>query len=67
MLASSTFLALASALDAASTRRPPGFQFAERVAWIPALGISYSIGIDGISLLLVLLTTLLTPVALLFS
>src|SRR5262245_29810805 len=44
-----------------------GFQFREHVDWIPALGISYALGIDGISLLLVLLTTILTPVALLFS
>ena len=44
-----------------------GFQFREQVDWIPALGISYSLGIDGISLLLVLLTTILTPIALLFS
>jgi NADH-quinone oxidoreductase subunit M len=44
-----------------------GFQFHERVPWIPQLGISYEVGIDGISLLLVLLTTVLTPVALLFS
>jgi len=44
-----------------------GFQFREKVDWIPQLGISYSVGLDGISLLLVLLTTVLTPVALLFS
>jgi len=44
-----------------------GFQFVEKAAWIPALGIGYSLGIDGISLLLVLLTTVLTPVSLLFS
>ena len=44
-----------------------GFQFREKIAWIPQLGIFYSVGIDGISLLLVLLTTVLTPVALLFS
>jgi NADH-quinone oxidoreductase subunit M len=43
------------------------FQFVEKAEWIPALGISYTIGIDGISLLLVLLTTLLTPVSLLYS
>jgi NADH-quinone oxidoreductase subunit M len=43
------------------------FQFGERVRWIPAVGITYTVGIDGISLLLVLLTTLLTPVALIFS
>jgi NADH-quinone oxidoreductase subunit M len=43
------------------------FQFVERTEWIPALGISYTVGIDGISLLLVLLTTVLTPVSLLYS
>jgi NADH-quinone oxidoreductase subunit M len=45
----------------------PGFQFAERAEWVPALGISYSLGIDGISLVLILLTTVLTPLALMFS
>jgi len=39
----------------------------ENVAWIPSLGISYHLGIDGISLILVLLTTLLTAVAILGS
>ncbi len=43
------------------------FQFTERASWIPALGITYALGIDGISLLLVLLTALLTPVSLLYS
>jgi len=38
-----------------------GFQFEEHVSWIPQWGISYSLGVDGISLWLVLLTTLLTP------
>jgi NADH-quinone oxidoreductase subunit M len=42
-------------------------QFVETVPWIPALGISYHIGIDGISLLLIVLTTFLTPIALLAS
>ena len=32
--------------------------------WLPTLGVSYHVGIDGISLLLVLLTTFLTPIAL---
>ncbi len=44
-----------------------GFQFPERTEWIPSLGIFYSVGIDGISLVLILLTTLLTPVSLLYS
>ncbi len=40
------------------------FQFEEARAWMPDFGISYHLGIDGISLLLVLLTTFLMPVAL---
>ncbi|MGE5244777.1 MAG: NADH-quinone oxidoreductase subunit M [Betaproteobacteria bacterium] len=43
------------------------FQFVERHAWIPAFGISYAVGVDGISLLLVALTAFLTPLALLSS
>jgi NADH-quinone oxidoreductase subunit M len=41
------------------------FQFLHKVAWIKSLNISYHVGIDGISLLLVLLTTFLTPLILL--
>jgi NADH-quinone oxidoreductase subunit M len=43
------------------------YQFVERHRWLPDFGISYHVGIDGISLLLVILTTFLTPVALLCS
>jgi NADH-quinone oxidoreductase subunit M len=43
------------------------FQFVERYAWIPAFGIDYYLGVDGISLLLVVLTAFLTPLALLSS
>ena len=43
------------------------FQFVERVSWIPTFGIEYDIGVDGISLLLVVLTGFLTPIALLSS
>jgi NADH-quinone oxidoreductase subunit M len=39
-------------------------QMVERYAWMPALGISYAVGIDGISLLLVALTAVMFPVAL---
>lgn len=38
-----------------------GFQLVERLAWIPDFGIDYHVGIDGISLFLVLLTTFLMP------
>src|SRR5947209_4629325 len=44
-----------------------GFQLVEAHAWIPQWGISYALGVDGISLWLVLLTTLLTPVVFLAS
>jgi len=40
------------------------YQFVEFAGWMPSAGIGYHVGIDGISLLLVLLTTFLTPIAL---
>jgi NADH-quinone oxidoreductase subunit M len=42
----------------------PDFQFEESLRWLPSLGAGYHVGIDGISLLLVLLTTFLVPIAL---
>ena len=39
-----------------------GFQFVEKHQWIPAFGINYALGVDGISLLLILLALVLTPV-----
>ncbi len=44
-----------------------GTQFIENYPWVPALGISYHIGVDGISMLLILLTTFLTPLIILSS
>jgi NADH-quinone oxidoreductase subunit M len=44
-----------------------GFQLEERLPWVKGWGISYHLGIDGISLFLVLLTTLLFPVCFLAS
>ena len=44
-----------------------GFQFIHQFKWIEKLNISYFVGIDGMSLLLVLLTTFLTPLTLLSS
>ena len=43
------------------------FQFVEHAAWIPWLKINYAVGIDGISLLLILLTTLIAPLCVLAS
>ena len=44
-----------------------GMQFVERASWIPSIGSSYLLGVDGISLPLLLLTTFLTPIAILAS
>src|SRR5437867_12261552 len=44
-----------------------GFQLVERVEWLPSLGISYLVGVDGISVLLVPMTTLLTFISVLYS
>ena len=43
------------------------FQFVYKYLWIPNLNISYHVGIDGISLLLILLTTFITPLTLVSS
>src|SRR5437016_2488639 len=45
----------------------PGFQLVEKLEWLPSLGISYLVGVDGISVLLVPMTTLLTFIAVLYS
>src|ERR1035441_5681617 len=47
--------------------RTKDFQFVERASWIPTLGAGYHIGIDGLGLLLVMLTTLIGFVAILSS
>ena len=45
----------------------PGMQFEVSRPWIPAYGISYHLGVDGLSVWLVILTTFLTPLSLLAS
>src|SRR5262245_826976 len=37
-------------------------QLVERVSWIPSIGVTYFMGVDGISILLILLTTLLSVI-----
>jgi NADH-quinone oxidoreductase subunit M len=39
-----------------------GWQFAEQKAWLPGLGATYHLGVDGIAVLLTLLTTVITPI-----
>ena len=42
-----------------------GFQFVEQVPWLAEYGVGYKMGVDGISVLFVLLTTVLTPICIL--
>lgn len=61
---------LALALLAVFEIRPAGqapwvFQFADKVGWIPSLGINYWLGVDGIAVFLVALVTLLVGIAVL--
>jgi NADH-quinone oxidoreductase subunit M len=44
-----------------------GYQFVEMHSWIQSFGVHYAVGVDGLGLLLVLLTTILTPVVILAS
>ena len=53
-------LALAWQFDAADA----GFQFVSQQSWVPALGISWHVGVDGISLWLVVLTSVIVPIVL---
>jgi NADH-quinone oxidoreductase subunit M len=48
-------------------RTTPAVQFVERASWIPSIGVTYFFGLDGISLWLVMLTTFLSPIAILCS
>src|SRR6202047_1267187 len=45
----------------------PRFQFLENHEWVPSIGAHYTLGIDGISLLLIILTTLLGAISILSS
>jgi len=45
----------------------PAFQFEEYITWLPQFGLDYHLGIDGISLFLILLSSLLIPICILAS
>lgn len=64
-----TFLALALAIVIWTQFKigAPGYPIEQKVPWIPAMGINYHLGIDGMSMLLVFLTTLLSVTACLAS
>src|SRR5205807_10416448 len=42
-------------------------QFVEKYPWIPSLGVNYFVGVDGLGLLMVMLTAIITPMAMLAS
>jgi NADH-quinone oxidoreductase subunit M len=54
-------------LPAAFDKSKAGFQFVERADWVPSLGAQYLVGIDGISLLLIMLTTLMSLLSIFYS
>ncbi|HEU5344042.1 MAG TPA: NADH-quinone oxidoreductase subunit M [Ktedonobacterales bacterium] len=60
-------LALSLALLAMTNTGSAGYQFIESARWLPDLGISYSLGVDGLSLFLLGLNALITLVALIAS
>ena len=61
LAASLLTLALAALAWSRFDAAGPGFQLREAAEWLPAVGISYRLGMDGIALVLVLLTALLQP------
>ena len=66
-LATTTSTFLVSLLLLRGLGGGPEFRFEENVTWIGSIGAQYHLGVDGISLWLVLLTTLLMPIAILSS
>jgi NADH-quinone oxidoreductase subunit M len=48
-------------------QRVSGYQFVESASWLPDFGVGYRMGVDGISVLFVLLSTALTPICILAS
>jgi NADH-quinone oxidoreductase subunit M len=67
MLAGGIALAMALLAVAKFDRGTAGMQFVEKFAWIPAIDVDYHVGVDGLSILMVLLTAVLVPFALLAS
>ncbi len=66
-LASLASFTLSILLPLSFDRSTAAVQFVERTSWIPSIGVTYFFGLDGISLWLVMLTTFLSPIAVLCS
>ncbi len=67
LLSSCITLALAIALWLSFNKGSGELQFVEKHDWISSLGVQYFVGVDGLGLLMVLLTAIVTPMALLAS
>jgi NADH-quinone oxidoreductase subunit M len=67
LLASLVALGLAVALAARFRAGEAGFQLGAVADWVPSFGVTYRVGVDGVSLPLVLLTAVLTPLAIVGS
>jgi NADH-quinone oxidoreductase subunit M len=64
-----TVVTLALTIAMAVQFAPNGdrFQFTEKVSWIPAFGVHYALGVDGIALVLLLMTAVMWPIVILAS
>ena len=64
-----TLVTLALTIAMAVQFAPHGdrFQFTQTVSWIPAFGVNYALGVDGIALVLLLMTVVLWPIVILAS
>ena len=60
-----TFALTVAAAIAFDTGRAGDFQLTQQVAWIPSFGIDYAVGVDGIALALLAMTTTLVPIVIL--
>ncbi len=60
-------LAVTIAMAVAFKPGGPDFQFNQTYQWIPQFGVHYAVGVDGIALVLILMTTVLMPVVVLAS
>ena len=58
---------IAMALQFKTGAGAPNFQFTQVYQWIPQFGVHYAVGVDGIALVLLLMTTVLMPVVVLAS
>ena len=67
LLASLGTLVVSGVMLAGFDKRDGGFQMVEKMSWISSVGADYHLGVDGISLWLVILTALLFPVCILSS